>query len=67
MENPENKMKRVTGIGGVFFKDLKKVTEWYQKHLGLETNPYGATFLNGMRVVIALKKANTVDSFFGND
>ena len=40
------KMKKVTGIGGVFFKckDPKKVTEWYQKHLGLNTNPYGATF-----------------------
>ena len=39
-------MKKVTGIGGVFFKskDPKKITEWYQKHLGLETNPYGATF-----------------------
>lgn len=39
-------MKRVTGIGGVFFKckDPKKLTEWYQQHLGLETNPYGATF-----------------------
>ncbi len=37
-------MKRVTGIGGVFFesKDPKKITEWYQKHLGLDTNPYGA-------------------------
>lgn len=40
------KMKKVTGIGGIFFKskDPKKLTEWYQKHLGLETNPYGATF-----------------------
>ncbi len=39
-------MKRVTGIGGLFFKckDPQKTTEWYQKHLGLETNPYGATF-----------------------
>ena len=39
-------MKRVTGIGGVFFKskDSKKITEWYHKHLGLDTNPYGATF-----------------------
>jgi len=44
--NRDKKMKRVTGIGGVFFKckDPKKVTEWYQKHLGLDTNPYGATF-----------------------
>ena len=44
--NNNHKMKKVTGIGGVFFKskDPKKITEWYQKHLGLETNPYGATF-----------------------
>ena len=43
--NP-HKMKKVTGIGGIFFKckDPKETTEWYQKHLGLETNPYGATF-----------------------
>jgi predicted enzyme related to lactoylglutathione lyase len=41
-----NKMKRVTGIGGIFFKckDPKATTEWYQKYLGLDTNPYGATF-----------------------
>lgn len=39
-------MKKVTGIGGIFFKckDPKKMTEWYQKNLGLSTNPYGATF-----------------------
>lgn len=39
-------MKRVTGIGGVFFKckDPKKLTAWYHDHLGLNTNPYGATF-----------------------
>ena len=44
--NNKNKMKKVTGIGGVFFKckDPKATTEWYQKHLGLNTNPYGATF-----------------------
>jgi predicted enzyme related to lactoylglutathione lyase len=32
-------MKRVTGIGGVFFKaeDPKKLNEWYGKHLGVET------------------------------
>ena len=39
-------MKKVTGIGGVFFKckDPKAVKDWYQKHLGLETNEYGASF-----------------------
>lgn len=38
--------KKVTGIGGIFFKckDPKKMREWYQKHLGLHTNDYGAVF-----------------------
>jgi predicted enzyme related to lactoylglutathione lyase len=41
-----SKMKKVTGIGGIFFKskDPKATTAWYQKYLGLDTNPYGATF-----------------------
>ncbi|MBK8847419.1 MAG: VOC family protein [Bacteroidetes bacterium] len=39
-------MKRVTGIGGIFFKckDPAKVREWYHKHLGLSTNEYGCVF-----------------------
>ena len=39
-------MKRVTGIGGIFFKckDPKKLREWYQTHLGLNTNQYGTVF-----------------------
>jgi predicted enzyme related to lactoylglutathione lyase len=39
-------MKRVTGIGGIFFKckDPKKMNEWYKTHLGLDTNDWGATF-----------------------
>lgn len=39
-------MKKVTGIGGIFFKcqDPGKLKEWYDKHLGLNTNDYGATF-----------------------
>jgi predicted enzyme related to lactoylglutathione lyase len=38
--------RKVTGIGGIFFKckDPKKVREWYQHHLGLNTNQYGAVF-----------------------
>lgn len=40
------KMKKVTGIGGIFFKckDPEKMKDWYQTHLGLNTNPYGAVF-----------------------
>ena len=39
-------MKRVTGIGGIFFKcnDPKSTREWYGKHLGLNTNDYGSMF-----------------------
>jgi len=39
-------MKKVTGIGGIFFKckDPQKMREWYKTHLGLNTTDYGATF-----------------------
>src|SRR4051812_43272112 len=42
----EQPLKKATGIGGIFFKcrDPKKVREWYQTHLGLNTNQYGAVF-----------------------
>ncbi len=42
----ENKLKRVNGIGGIFFKckDPKAVREWYKTHLGLNTNEYGSVF-----------------------
>lgn len=38
--------KKVTGIGGIFFKckDPKKVREWYSTHLGINTNQYGSVF-----------------------
>lgn len=41
-----SKMKKVTGIGGIFFKckDPDKMREWYKTHLGLNTNQYGAVF-----------------------
>lgn len=39
-------MKRVTGIGGIFFKcqDPEATKSWYSQHLGLPTDPYGASF-----------------------
>lgn len=39
-------LKRVTGIGGIFFKckDPKKLKEWYKAHLGLNTDKYGTVF-----------------------
>ena len=44
--NDSIQTKKVTGIGGIFFKckDPVKMREWYQAHLGLNTNQYGAVF-----------------------
>lgn len=39
-------MKRVTGIGGIFFKckDPKQMRAWYKTHLGIESEEWGAIF-----------------------
>ncbi|GAB3927243.1 VOC family protein [Mucilaginibacter myungsuensis] len=39
-------MKKVTGLGGIFFKsdDPKAMNEWYAENLGLPTSPYGTAF-----------------------
>jgi catechol 2,3-dioxygenase-like lactoylglutathione lyase family enzyme len=39
-------MKKVTGIGGIFFKcaDPKKMNAWYEKHLGIPVAEYGTMF-----------------------
>ena len=44
--NNNNTMKKVTGIGGIFFKckNPEKMKEWYNTHLGLDAGPYGASF-----------------------
>lgn len=45
-ENTVPTFKKVTGIGGIFFKckDPKKTREWYALNLGLNTNQYGSVF-----------------------
>ena len=39
-----SEQKRVTGIGGIFFKcqDPTAQRDWYNKHLGLNAEQYGA-------------------------
>jgi predicted enzyme related to lactoylglutathione lyase len=39
-------MKKVTGIGGIFFKckNPNKMKEWYKTHLGIDAGQYGASF-----------------------
>ncbi len=36
-------MRRVTGIGGIFFsaKDPKALGAWYKTHLGIDVQPWG--------------------------
>jgi predicted enzyme related to lactoylglutathione lyase len=36
-------MKRVTGIGGIFFKakDAPALHAWYRRHLGIDVQPWG--------------------------
>ena len=38
-------MKRVTGVGGIFFnaKDPVALRTWYQKHLGIDVQEWGGT------------------------
>lgn len=38
-------MKRVTGVGGIFFnaKDPVALRAWYQKHLGIDVQAWGGT------------------------
>ncbi len=38
--------KRVTGLGGFFFKtkDPDNTKQWYKKHLGLPVDDYGCSF-----------------------
>ena len=43
-------MKRVVGLGGIFFKakEPEKLSAWYQKHLGLDVEEWGGvTFQEG--------------------
>jgi lactoylglutathione lyase len=39
-------MKKVTGLGGIFFKcdDPKKMKDWYASNLGIIDEGYGANF-----------------------
>jgi predicted enzyme related to lactoylglutathione lyase len=39
-------MKKVTGLGGIFFKcdDPKKMKDWYTENLGIENSDYGTMF-----------------------
>src|SRR5687767_2481956 len=43
---PNENTRKVTGIGGIFFKckEPAKVKEWYKTHLGFSIDKYGTNF-----------------------
>jgi len=63
-------VKRVTGIGGIFFKakDQEKLSEWYEKHLGLKPDPGGGGVLLRWREIDDPERVGmTVWSVFKDD
>ena len=46
--NIGNGMRRVTGIGGIFFKARNAATlqAWYKRHLGIDVQPWGGAAFN---------------------
>ena len=60
-QNKTITMKKVTGVGGIFFKckDPKKMTEWYKEHLGLSTNPWGGASFEWYEGADSTKKGQT--------
>ncbi len=62
-------MAKVTGIGGVFFLSQgkgKELSQWYEKHLGMKLEDFGASVLNWQDDT-AEDKGMTVWSVADND
>ena len=61
-------MKRVTGIGGVFFKaqDPNAMKDWYRKHLDIDAGDYGASF-HWREADDPQKRGETVWTLFPHD
>ena len=62
-------MKRVIGIGGVFFKakDPEKLRAWYKEHLGLQFDAYGSVVFDCPAEEEQRQIAQTVWSLFPED
>ena len=62
-------MKRVTGIGGVFFKakDPEKLAAWYKEHLGLEFDSGVSAVFSCPETKEEQKIAQTVWAVFPSD
>jgi len=62
-------MKRVTGLGGIFFKarDAEKLRDWYAKHLGLPVEPWGGFQFHWRQDEAPDRRGHTVWSVFKGD
>jgi len=62
-------MKRVTGIGGIFFKanDPDQLRDWYRKHLGIECEKEGGAIFKWRRTDDPKSERFTVWSPFPAD
>jgi len=62
-------MQRVTGIGGIFFKtkDVKKLSEWYARHLGIEQEGGSGFSFKWLEEEAPHREAITVWSLFPHD
>ena len=68
-------MAKVTGIGGIFFKtkDVHKTKNWYQEHLGLQTDQWGTNFEwrtagdPSQKGFTQWSPSSSESNFFGND
>ncbi|HKD11377.1 MAG TPA: VOC family protein [Thermoanaerobaculia bacterium] len=62
-------MKRVTGIGGIFFKaqEPEKLGAWYKEHLGLDVEPWGGTQFPWRRDDAPDVRGSTVWTIFKGD
>ena len=63
-------MRRVTGIGGIFFKarDPKALTEWYRVHLGMQPEDWAdvkASLTPGAEVAAKYEAKMEADGFAG--
>ena len=62
-------MRRVTGIGGIFFKarDPKALGEWYRKHLGVPVEDWGGVSFDWVTPENPAGVGSTVWSPFKDD
>jgi predicted enzyme related to lactoylglutathione lyase len=67
-------MKRVTGIGGLFFRtnDPKRTAAWYERHLGIPADPeqgsamFSATDDQGAEAITVWSPFDSDTEYFGS-